>query len=230
MWLKNKLKSSWGLKRLFHVPVNLDQLNLKSAEVREAKGCSCRRETLETSADRGWIWRTRGMDAASKLFKVSRSFTQLLKNSHYKSEKNFLTRIWKSQQQNLNKQTMKNNKNTNSFNKLCHRKKNGRKSLNNLNYRVFSSHCFLEQIYHRLHAQLITGTQTHLRAEQRVLLAFLPLRQRRMRSAQQQWLLWFSEQQAEFYNKQKKLWSPSQRQCERIFLEDRDQTLQSFGW
>lgn len=82
----------------------------------------------------------------------------------------------------------------NLYNRLCHNKNNGIKSLNDLNYRVTSTqqrftHCFLEQIYHRLHAQLITGTKTHLSVEQRVLLACFPLRNRRNRSFKQQWLL-----------------------------------------
>lgn len=64
----------------------------------------------------------------------------------------------------------------NTFFKFHYSKKNGRKSVNNLNYRVTSTqqhftHCFLEQIYHRLHAQLIIGTEIHLSVEQRALLA-----------------------------------------------------------
>lgn len=82
----------------------------------------------------------------------------------------------------------------NLYIKLCHCKNNGRKSLSNLNYRVTScqqrfTHYFLEQIYHRLHAQLITGTKTHLSVEQRVLLACFPLRHRRKTSFKQQRLL-----------------------------------------
>lgn len=60
--------------------VSLDQPKLKSTEIREGEGCTCRRETSKTSADGGRILKTRGEDAASKLFKESRRFTQLLKN------------------------------------------------------------------------------------------------------------------------------------------------------
>lgn len=64
-----------------HVPVvNLDQAKLKSTEIREAEGCTCHGEPFKTIADRGRILKTRGVDAVSKVFKESRSFTHLLKN------------------------------------------------------------------------------------------------------------------------------------------------------
>lgn len=55
--------------------------------------------------------------------------------------------------------------------KFCHSKSNEKNSVNNLNYRVTSTqqcfaHCFLEQLYYRLHTQLITGTKTHLSVEE----------------------------------------------------------------
>lgn len=162
------------------------------------EGCTCHRETFKTSADRGRILKTRGAGAASELFKESRSFTHLLK--HYKNGKNFFWLLFKGYNSSIwINRWWKNNKNImNSYNKLYHSKNNERKDLNNLNYRVTSTqqrftHCFLEQIYHRLHAQLITGTKTHLSVEQCVLLACFPLRHRRNTSFQQQWLLWFSK-------------------------------------
>lgn len=69
----------------------------------------------------------------------------------------------------------------NSNCKLRHSKSNGRKRVNNLNYRVTSTQqhltrCLMEQIYHWLHTQLIIGTKSHLSVEQRALLACFPLR------------------------------------------------------
>lgn len=98
--------------------------------------------------------------------------------------------------------------------KLWQSKSNGRKCVNNLNYRVTSpqqrlTHCLLEQIYHRLHAQLIIGTESHLGVEQTAALACFPLRQRRKTLFKQNWLLVQEEQP-------KMLWSPCRGWCERM--------------